>query len=418
MRVLAGVAVVDVTPPAGLAMAGFAARTEPATGAHDALTVRALVIDDTALVVADCIGIEAGMSARIRAQAPVSADRVVVAATHTHGGPFSMGTRVRGRTDPAWVARLEAACVAALAEAAASRAPARLWLGAGTDTGLARNRRTPGGPVDRSLPRLEIRGEDGACRAILMSWACHPVVLNAANRLWTADYVHFLRARAEALTPGAVALFVTGCCGDVNTGHSAHASISLDAPPERSFAEARRLGETIAEAALAATVQPVAPGPVTAAERHLTLALRGPEPVTALAERWRRQREAADAATRALLDIWLGWAATTALRPPEPVPARVCALRWGGAGLLSLPGEIFAADALALRNETGPAAFVASYAEDNPGYICPAPAFAVGGYEVLEAHRYYDQPAGFAAGAAEALSGAALAAWRAAAPTA
>ena len=31
----AGVAVVDITPPAGLVMAGFGARTEPATGAHD-----------------------------------------------------------------------------------------------------------------------------------------------------------------------------------------------------------------------------------------------------------------------------------------------------------------------------------------------------------------------------------------------
>ena len=38
----AGIAVVDITPPPGLAMAGFGARTEPALGAHDALTVRAL----------------------------------------------------------------------------------------------------------------------------------------------------------------------------------------------------------------------------------------------------------------------------------------------------------------------------------------------------------------------------------------
>ncbi|MEO1224787.1 MAG: alkaline ceramidase, partial [Pseudomonadota bacterium] len=63
----AGVAVVDITPPKGLLMAGFAARTEPAEGAHDRLTVRALAIEETVLVVADIIGFHHEMSARVRA---------------------------------------------------------------------------------------------------------------------------------------------------------------------------------------------------------------------------------------------------------------------------------------------------------------------------------------------------------------
>ena len=45
-----------------------------------------------------------------------------------------------------------------------------------------------------------------------------------------------------------------------------------------------------------------------------------------------------------------------------------------------------------------------SYAEDNPGYICPRDAFAEGGYEPAEAHRYYGMPAAFAPGAAETLA--------------
>ena len=55
-RVMAGAAVIDITPSPGLLMCGYAARTEPATGTHDPLTARALVIDDTALVVADVLG--------------------------------------------------------------------------------------------------------------------------------------------------------------------------------------------------------------------------------------------------------------------------------------------------------------------------------------------------------------------------
>ena len=53
---LAGAAVVDITPPAGLMMSGYAARTQPATGSHDALTARAIAVGDTAIVVADVIG--------------------------------------------------------------------------------------------------------------------------------------------------------------------------------------------------------------------------------------------------------------------------------------------------------------------------------------------------------------------------
>ena len=47
---LAGAASVDITPPPGLMMCGYAARTESATGTHDPLTARALVIGDTANV--------------------------------------------------------------------------------------------------------------------------------------------------------------------------------------------------------------------------------------------------------------------------------------------------------------------------------------------------------------------------------
>jgi len=38
----AGAAIVDITPPVGLHLAGFAARTKPSEGVHDPLTARAL----------------------------------------------------------------------------------------------------------------------------------------------------------------------------------------------------------------------------------------------------------------------------------------------------------------------------------------------------------------------------------------
>ena len=84
------------------------------------------------------------------------------------------------------------------------------------------------------------------------------------------------------------------------------------------------------------------------------------------------------------------------------------AFNWGGLPLLFLPGEVFAATALAVRAETASTAtpFVISLADGVPGYIPPRDAYPAGGYEVAEAHRYYGLPAAFAPGSAETLASA------------
>jgi hypothetical protein len=83
-------------------------------------------------------------------------------------------------------------------------------------------------------------------------------------------------------------------------------------------------------------------------------------------------------------------------------------LNWGGVRIVALPGEIFSATGIAIRDVIGGPAITVSYAEDNPGYICPRDEFAYGGYEPAEAHRYYGMPAAFAPGAAELLADTAI----------
>ncbi len=408
----AGAAIVDITPTPGLPMSGFAARTLPAEGAHDGLTVRAVVIGETAIVVADVIGIDAAMSARIRKRCALPAENIVVAALHTHGGPVSMAGRLSVAADLAYLERLEDACVAVIDKAASLRRPARITVGQGSDPGVARNRRHPGGPVDTSLPVLRICGEDGAMIAVVTAYACHPVVLGADNRHWTADYPHFVRQALEEAYPGGVALFMTGCVGDANTGHSAHASITLSASQDRTFDMAGQVGRRIAEAVLHAEEQPVSD---RASARNGTVALgferRETETAACLEQRWRTEALTAEPAHRALLSYWSDWAKTIAPVVPEPIAARVTVLDWGGVPVVALPGEIFAETALSIRAALGRdrPAFVIGFADDNPGYIPPASEFQFGGYEVDEAHRYYGLPMSFAPGSAEALAACAIA---------
>src|SRR6185437_14826254 len=406
----AGAAIVDITPSPGLAMSGFAARTEPATCAHDRLTARALVVDDTAIVVADVLGLHEAMSRRIRARCGLPPERVIVAAVHNHGGPASMQGRAAGGTNPVYLKRLEDGCVAALQQAVANRRPATLSIGMGADPDIARNRRHDGGTVDTALPVLRVRGADGEMIAVMTSYACHPVVLGADNRLWTADYPHFVREAIEARYPGAVALFFTGCAGDANNGHKPQDSVTLAANPARTFAAAEQVGRTIAAAVLAAPEAPAGAGVVAAdTEVSLTFERLEREPMAVLAAQWKRERTEASPSRAVLLGHWITWARTAPLPPFAPWVGRVALLRWGEVPIVALPGEIFAETGLSIRAalEHRPA-FVIAYAESVPGYIPPVSEFRFGGYEVDEAHRFIGMPAAFAAGSAEALAAAAI----------
>lgn len=406
----AGVAVTDITPPSGLAMSGFAARTEHATGAHDRLTARAIAVNDTAIVAVDVIGLHHQMSERIRARCVLRDDNVILAAVHNHGGPASMAGRLGAEADRNYLLYLEDRCVEAIDSAVASQVLAELLVGQGGDPDIARNRRHASGLVDPSLPVLRIRDSGGRMLAVMTSYACHPVVLGADNRQWTADYPHFVRLALEETFPGATAVFLTGCCADANTGHSAHASISLAANDMRTFARAEQIGRKIAACATASTGETRLGDWARCLNTSVTLQFCDElaETPTAMARRWSAKLDNAEPGRAAVLRNWIAWAETTAGKPKNPLVARVSALDWGGLPILAMPGEIFAETSLTIRarglgQQPG---FVLAFAEDNPGYLPPASEYAAGGYEVEEAHRFYGQPNCFARGSAELLAAA------------
>ena len=404
----AGAAVVNITPEVGLSMAGFAARSAPAAGSHDPLTARAVVVEDTAILCADVIGLHEDMSRRIRQRCTIDEDKVIVAALHTHGGPASMPGRGGGPSSASYLARLEDACVRAIDEAASKRRPATIEAGMAGDPRIARNRRHSDGVTDPSLPVLRIRGNEGSWIAVATSYACHPVVLGADNTLWTADYPGFVRDELERAHEGAVALFLTGCAADANTGHSAHSSISLERRMNRTFAEAARVGSHLADLAASAQTHPVDGAGVRVANASVELSFsrREQEPPDILADGWRTQARVADAAHARLFEIWADWAKTLGHAEINALrwSGRVTVMRWGDAEIIALPGEIFAETALSIRRRLGEPLFVVGYCEGNPGYIPPRSEFPHGGYEVDEAHRYYAMPATFAPGSAEKLA--------------
>lgn len=406
--VLAGVALCDITPTGPVAMSGYAARTKPSSGVHDPLSVRALVVDRTALVTVDVVGLHEDLCARVRRAASAWVDDVVVHATHTHSGPGSMPDRLGGTVDVAWLQSVEDACVSTIRRAALECEEVRITAGYGADPDVARNRRRPDGPVDSSLPVVWFERADGTPLAVLASYSCHPVVLDADNRLLSADYPGVVRSRLEAST-GATALFATSCAGDLNTGHSLCGSPDHDRSTPRTFEQCELVGRRVADAALRARRDPggSAIGFLRSAV-SLSLDLMPAEDRQERAAEWAELAMGGRTADRALHEIWAHWALTAGARMQEEWEGEVSVVRWGPAVLIGLPGEPFCAAGQEIRSRvaeaTGaPVVLVLGYSDGCPGYLPAAREYPLGGYEVQEAHRYYGMPGPFSRGSLERL---------------
>lgn len=229
-------------------LAGFG-RNRQAQSVHDDLYVRALALmangrlilvlalDLISLHRGQCQAIEQGMQARLPGA------QALIACTHTHHGPDTLGLwgpddQTSG-VDAYYMERVLAAAVETAVYAAAATQPARLARTAVHVHGVAKNARDPQ-ILDEELTCLQFRAVDG--ERPLATWlifACHPEVLWDQNPHITSDYMYTLRRTVETET-GAPCVGHVGALGGMMTPDVV----------ARSFAEAEEMGWTLAQAAL------------------------------------------------------------------------------------------------------------------------------------------------------------------------
>jgi neutral ceramidase len=376
--------------------------------------VRALAVEDTCWVTVDVCGLHEDTCAEVEARLPLAPGHLAVTATHTHSGPACTPGRLGG-DDPLVRGRIVDAVVDTVTSALAARQPASLHATSTRGAGVAVDRRAPDRRVDPPVDLLRFDGPAGTL-AWFVVYPCHPVVLSADNRLISGDYAAFLRTALEENAPGSVALFLPGTAGDINNGHAAEASFRSGAQTGRTFAEAERIGRHLARHALAAASAPVPTVTGARAARTvepLRLEALDREAPSVLAARWVEQMVNAPEGQAAVLRAWVDWAARRTPTDARTWDAAVTVMRWGAATVVGLPGEPFlsCADAVrdavsALHRERGVpagAVLVTGYTTGCPGYLPPSSEYDHGGYEVVDAHRYYGMPAPFARGSVERL---------------
>ncbi|MEO2006655.1 MAG: neutral/alkaline non-lysosomal ceramidase N-terminal domain-containing protein, partial [Candidatus Poribacteria bacterium] len=256
---MAGAATVDITPPLGGKMAGYAGRDDGSQAIADPLQAKALVFADgatkAAIIANDLLGLPsarvAGIRERVAAATDIPPASVMVCCSHTHFGP-----EVEDGSADAYVDVLCDQLATAAILANASLRPARMGHGAGSVDTISFNRHTllPGGkaqtnyrmpadtsgltfgPIDPTVRVLRVEGADGAPIASLINFACHPVTSTDRMLTLSADYPGHAMNVIES-EEGGVCLFGLGCAGNI-------------VPIRREGAYPRMIGQTLGGEAL------------------------------------------------------------------------------------------------------------------------------------------------------------------------
>lgn len=410
----AGYSRVSITPnpPAGVPLAGYAAREHTSTGVHDELFARGLALENgggrIAIVSVDVLALSAPFVRQVRAaiarRTGLDPTQILIASTHTHAAPVSLVTFFNpGATlDAAYMSRLAAAIEEAAVRAWTDRRPGRAGVGLGRVEGIGVNRRTPDRrPVDPEIGIVKVEDADGRPRALLLDYTCHPTVLGPDNLLMTGDYPAFTLERIErTFGDGAVALFVNGAQGNISVGHSSELSAIGVITPGRTFERAEALGYQLADATMAVlpAIETAADVPLDAAVETAALPAKQyppmPETARQLAE---AERELAAAAgqpanvvgplkTRRLYaSIAHYYNGEAQALSDGLLPIEVQGIRIGPAFLTAVPAEVFVEIGLEAKRRAAHPLFIAGISNGYNGYLPHRDAYAAGGYEVVSA---------------------------------
>lgn len=369
-----GIATADITPEGSVWMEGFAARKKPSEGVSKGLTASCVVFDNTvtrlALVALDLCKIgKTPQLADLQAaaqQSGIPPQHLMVNFSHTHSGP-----EINHKDNAAYAALFKARTDRLFAAAVADLQPAILDYTVGSSTMAVNRRRVdekgryagflpePRKPIDPDVPILRVSSADGAVRAVLFGYACHPSTMS--DYRVGPDYVGYARDWIAAAYPGCVPVFFQGCGADLKTRYTLASGrfgcVLLS--PEALTAE---LGHELGRAVVTALAVP--PDPVPAA-------------------RPKAPQEAVKT------PIQLGGIIEEISVPdreqPDSKSHRLCTGAWriGDVYFFGSQGEIGSPIGLRIKRElAGVRVWTNGYTHWGIGYILDAASYPEGGYEI------------------------------------
>ncbi len=375
----------DITPPVGIWQAGFSSREEPSQGIHIPLYSRAFVFTDgkrcTALSTNDLVGLSRPEILKIRKAAAAQCEGldesdIMIACTHTHGGP-AVSTYLRGQAkDFHYIQRLCGMIADTISEAHKSVQPASPYCAATEVEGFNHNRRNDKQYCDKRLAWLEAKNEAGDLIAGIVNFTAHPTMLTGENYLISGDYAGVLAQELERQLSAPVGM-INGCHGNINACPRAHTDYALvEDHGRRLAAETLKLRDAL---------QAVDADRVEVRSRIVELTFGPPRP-KALYEQLAADEDQPDFVRDWARDVMEKY-------PGDPVDGteqgEVMVISMGPVAIVGIPGHVFAEigrDIIAALPEK--CVFIANHANDYLGYFGTRQGHEEGGYEVEFAYRF------------------------------
>jgi hypothetical protein len=396
----AGVCRVDITPPLGLPMGGWAARHPKtrARSAHEPLLAQALVLDDgqggQAVVVSlDLAHVGRGFTDEVRSlvhqHTGLAPESVLLNASHTHSAPImTMGGGVASaRHDPEldrYQAVLTDLVAGAVFGAFHARRPARIGSASGRAPNISTNRVHHQDPIDDSVQVVRVDDARGSPLAVVASFACHGTAMGGHQSEWNADFIGPLRSAVNA-----ECLFLQGCAGDIAPWDF---WMGNPAPRPHTYANCDELGHTLgrevtrvltgiqtterARVAATSRLLPMRRRRLTFDDAELDLIQRSlqNQPTPDYPEFWAEHVHTVNSAQLFSLPYQrgaVGMYRNMRDRKDEPLQAEVQAFAIGDAAIVACPFELFNELGLRIR-ELSPfrgATLVLGYSNDYLGYV-------------------------------------------------
>jgi len=387
----AGFSRTDATPEWPVEMAGYPPiRTRPdgpqehavykgrdglSTGVYLPVYVRSAVLgrgdDLVAIAALDICTVSIELTDAVRARLKTKAggewNNLFLSASHTHSGPDVCGlsSAPDPRTFEFFIEKISNSVLDAMK---AQRDCVVTWSRQPV-AGLTVNRRHPERPLNSELTQIVFTdANSNSVEGVIQSFACHPIIAGAHNKLLFGDYPSVLSLEVEKhLDERAVCLFLQGPCGDVNPfgyPYEEKTNITLMAPSGsdaalriRTVAEAERFGGILARIAIEMLngASGAESGTVLGTKRAVSLKRRSTEDL----DDYLFQRDH----DPARVEKWL---------KKDHINSELGTVVLGNLVVVFLPGEPLTAVANEVRQlieKSGRQVLIVGYSNDYPGYV-------------------------------------------------
>lgn len=433
-KIRAGSATANISPALGCSLAGGMSDRR-GVEIHDELHVRALALDNgnarIGIAVIDSCAVPRTIIDRakelVRERSGVPASHLLISATHTHTAPPSAHL-FQSQPDPRYTEWLTIRVADCLQQAFTRLQPARIGWGVGSEPRLVFNRRyymKPGtipkdpfggntdrvkmnppvgspdivkaaGPVDPDVSVVAVQSADGRPIALLVSYALHYVGGTGAGQIsadyfaaWANSITRLAGLAASQQYPPFVPILANACSGNIN-------GVNFFGKPVRRppYEQMQNYADILAAECYRTwrTIEFQDSLEIAASIEELELGVRMPA-AGEVSDARKLLASAPAPGPNGYTEQPLIYARETVLLSetfPSRVKTFVQALRIGGLGIATYPGEAFVEMGQEVKSKSPfKPTMLVELANDYRGYIPTVEGHELGGYETWRAKSSY-----------------------------